>query len=469
MERINNVMISDINNEKKTQSQGSSLASSAGNASNKVADLVQVSKTEQETPTADNDEDDDVLIDDIEIDDEFLDPDVLLARRQAEEAELARQAEDRRKRLEAIKIKYDQSQNAAHHHASLPSRKEDEDDEEDKEEQQPQQAGEAMSKETSYEDMQQLDEEEEGALLSLNKGSRVVSDAELDKAIELANDEGQQLAREKRALQEEESAQLNATFAFDMFSDSPTAFQPKDTLVGHRALREQLLEGENPHLQSNWDDGEGYYKPTIGELIGDRFQIQGVLGKGVFSTVLKCVDIRDNKKIVAVKMIRNNDTMRKAAEKERGILLSLAQHDPHNKRFVVRILTYLEYRQHVAMVFEYQQMNLRETLKKFGKDVGINVGAVRIYGRQLMVALRYLMELKVVHADIKLDNILCSEDLKTVKICDFGSAFYETDTDNDPTPYLVSRFYRAPEIILGQTCKCHIYIYALPSYYVLTM
>lgn len=33
-------------------------------------------------------------------------------------------------------------------------------------------------------------------------------------------------------------------------------------------FREALLEGEDPHLQSNWDDGEGYYKPRIGELIG---------------------------------------------------------------------------------------------------------------------------------------------------------------------------------------------------------
>jgi serine/threonine protein kinase len=40
-----------------------------------------------------------------------------------------------------------------------------------------------------------------------------------------------------------------------------------------------------------------------------------------------------------------------------------------------------------------------------------------------------------------------------VKLCDFGSAFRETDSDNDPTPYLVSRFYRAPEIILGLPCK----------------
>jgi len=27
--------------------------------------------------------------------------------------------------------------------------------------------------------------------------------------------------------------------------------------------------------------------------------------------------------------------------------------------------------------------------------------------------------------------------------------FFETDHDNDPTPYLVSRFYRPPEVILG--------------------
>jgi len=44
---------------------------------------------------------------------------------------------------------------------------------------------------------------------------------------------------------------------------------------------------------------------------------------------------------------------------------------------------------------------------------------------------------------------LVSEDFRTIKLCDFGSAFKETDHDNDVTPYLVSRFYRAPEITLG--------------------
>ena len=105
---------------------------------------------------------------------------------------------------------------------------------------------------------------------------------------------------------------------------------------------------------------------------------------------------------MAIKLVRNNDVMRKAAEKKNDVLMMVAEHEPHNKKH--------------ACVFEYQQMNLREMLKKFGKGVGINIGAVRLYSRQLFVALRHLADLRIVHADIKLDNILCSGDLKQVRV-----------------------------------------------------
>lgn len=48
------------------------------------------------------------------------------------------------------------------------------------------------------------------------------------------------------------------------------------------------------------------------------------------------------------------------------------------------------------------------------------------------------------HADIKPDNILVSESKLVLKLCDFGSASHAHE--NEITPYLVSRFYRAPEI-----------------------
>jgi len=43
--------------------------------------------------------------------------------------------------------------------------------------------------------------------------------------------------------------------------------------------------------------------------------------------------------------------------------------------------------------------------------------------------------------------MLISKDTKTIKICDFGTAF--PSNENTLVEYLVSRFYRAPEIIIG--------------------
>ena len=108
-------------------------------------------------------------------------------------------------------------------------------------------------------------------------------------------------------------------------------------------------------------------------------------------------------------------------------------------------------------------MNLRDVVKRFGKDVGLNIRAVKVYAKQLFLALNLLKKSNIMHADIKPDNILvrCSallslnlrfivvviqvNEQKTVlKLCDLGSA--SDASENDITPYLVSRFYRAPEI-----------------------
>jgi serine/threonine-protein kinase PRP4 len=62
-------------------------------------------------------------------------------------------------------------------------------------------------------------------------------------------------------------------------------------------------------------------------------------------------------------------------------------------------------------------------------------------------ALALLRDCGFVHADIKPDNILVADDQKLLKLADLGSAC--SFEDRDITPYLVSRFYRAPELILG--------------------
>lgn len=89
-------------------------------------------------------------------------------------------------------------------------------------------------------------------------------------------------------------------------------------------------------------------------------------------------------------------------------------------------------------------INLREVLKKFGRDVGINLKAVRAYAHQMFLGLSLLRKCNILHADLKPDNVLVSESRNLLKICDLGSA--SDASENEITPYLVSRFYRAPEI-----------------------
>lgn len=74
---------------------------------------------------------------------------------------------------------------------------------------------------------------------------------------------------------------------------------------------------------------------------------------------------------------------------------------------------------------------------------------VKDYMKQILTGMAYVHKMKICHRDLKPENILISE-FGVIKICDFGSAkMMEANKLN--TPYIVSRYYRAPELTLGCT------------------
>ncbi|XP_016092805.1 serine/threonine-protein kinase PRP4 homolog [Sinocyclocheilus grahami] len=255
-------------------------------------------------------------------------------------------------------------------------------------------------------------------------------------------------AKHNLIAQEKEGANSKKPSAPDMFTESDDMFAADFDSARLRAAGIGKDFKENPNLRDNWTDAEGYYRVNIGEILDKRYDVYGYTGHGVFSNVVRARDTARAGQEVAVKIIRNNELMQKTGLKELEFLKKLNDADPDDKFHCLRLFRHFYHKQHLCLVFEPLSMNLREVLKKYGKDVGLHIKAVRSYSQQLFLALKLLKRCNILHADIKPDNILVNESKTILKLCDFGSASHVAD--NEITPYLVSRFYRAPEIVIGK-------------------
>lgn len=222
-----------------------------------------------------------------------------------------------------------------------------------------------------------------------------------------------------------------------------------ESIQKKKELVENAADIENEALKDNWDDADGYYCSYAGEIFGYKYRVVKENGKGVFSTVLCCVDI-DTNETVAIKVLRSIEKMTKDAKNELSLLEEIKAKDPENTKHCIPVYKSFMYRNHLCIVFPYLALNLRDTLRKYGIRTGLSLMAVQTFGRQLFLALLHIKKLGIVHADIKPDNIMLKHNNSSlIQLTDFGNSFHESDADNLPTPYLCSRFYRAPEIILG--------------------
>ena len=98
------------------------------------------------------------------------------------------------------------------------------------------------------------------------------------------------------------------------------------------------------------------------------------------------------------------------------------------------------------LVFEFLPDNLARFLRsRYRASRPLGYREVSIIFQQVLKGLQFIHSKRIMHRDLKPENILIDPERLTVKICDFGSAKKVGQTQN--TPYIVSRYYRAPELI----------------------
>uniref|UniRef100_A0A1I7VDD4 Protein kinase domain-containing protein n=1 Tax=Loa loa TaxID=7209 RepID=A0A1I7VDD4_LOALO len=99
-----------------------------------------------------------------------------------------------------------------------------------------------------------------------------------------------------------------------------------------------------------------------------------------------------------------------------------------------------------ALVFEFFPMNLYEVRERYGP---LSILDIKLYIWQLFRGQAHLEKNNVCHRDIKPQNLLVDHKSGMLKITDFGSSKIIHDKATTSHHYHVTRYYRAPELILG--------------------
>jgi hypothetical protein len=242
--------------------------------------------------------------------------------------------------------------------------------------------------------------------------------------------------------------------ALKSFSSALTSFEHSEILnyaqvyfLGHKAHK---LPSDNSLPNNGYDDELSYYKIIQGDHIAYRYEVLQLLGKGSFGQVVRCLDHKRSC-LVALKIIRNQRRFHRQAAVEVRILQALRDKDLEDSWNIVHFKQYFQFRHHLVcprqvISFELLSLNLYDFMKH-NQFKGVSIGLTRRFAVQILQALSFMKQLSIVHCDLKPENVLLKKLNKSgLKVIDFGSACYEAER---LYTYIQSRFYRAPEVMLG--------------------
>ncbi|XP_052397153.1 homeodomain-interacting protein kinase 1 isoform X3 [Carassius gibelio] len=218
---------------------------------------------------------------------------------------------------------------------------------------------------------------------------------------------------------------------------------------GGNATAQSIAHSTSTTKSSN-SHSEGDYQLVQHEIlcsVSNSYEVLEFLGRGTFGQVAKCWK-RGTNEIMAIKILKNHPSYARQGQIEVSILSRLSSENADEFNFV-RSYECFQHKNHTCLVFEMLEQNLYDFLKH-SKFSPLLLKCIRPVLQQVATALMKLKSLGLIHADLKPENIMLVDPIRQpykVKVIDFGSASHVSKAVC--STYLQSRYYRAPEIILG--------------------
>jgi len=183
-----------------------------------------------------------------------------------------------------------------------------------------------------------------------------------------------------------------------------------------------------------------------------QYRELNAIGTGAYGTVYKAEDLKNNE-IVAMKKVRialTEDGVPMSVLREISLLRHLGKYNHPNIVRLVDICHGPRYEREMVLylVFEHVDQDLNAYLERCPPP-GLGAEKIKDLMWQILCGVDFLHSHRIVHRDIKPQNILLSND-GTLKLADFGLARIY-DFNALLTSTVVTLWYRAPEVLLGTT------------------
>lgn len=191
-----------------------------------------------------------------------------------------------------------------------------------------------------------------------------------------------------------------------------------------------------------------FAEDSFHERIPSRFRRLDELGKGQYATVYRAEDLEDSKKIVAIKHLRLlSDSERTHLGgstndlREAEILSSLAHPN------IIRLISSFNDGPQKTLIMECMDFSLEDVITDKRSLPQFLLSHIMYYLLHVTHGLAYLHKEKVVHRDLKPNNVLLNVK-GDVKIADFGCSKRYCHSDPRYTKQRGSRTYLPPEVLL---------------------
>ena len=172
-----------------------------------------------------------------------------------------------------------------------------------------------------------------------------------------------------------------------------------------------------------------------------------LVGNGAFGFVFKAIETATGRPVA----IKRSQKVGNKVSREFEVLTALK--DKPNVIQLVDFFYSIDGKDRLIQnsVFEFCHQSLEDVIRKVTEGTSgryISMPEIKRYTKEILNGLKHMHELRIVHRDLKPENILLLE-CGQVKICDMGSSKFIDEQTFKNTPYVVSRYYRAPELIFA--------------------